>query len=575
MSSSVASFPRQGRLFTALVALTVIVFAALVLRPAIPSASASSVIPQANVGVPEYRLAFPTQRPPGFAVDGAQAMAIAKRSPVAIAIHRREHPLQINVSVWLNSHYDVYMFFHGKPVADVEVMRDGRLGRTWTGPLIEAVYGRGDYAPLFDSPWVSVTFGLLFLLPFISLRRRPTLRQLDLVAVLSFGVSYWLFNQRHFEPAVWLAYVPLLYFLGRMLSIGFRRHRATTVLHAWVSTRWLFVGLIALVATRIMLSLHGAAPTDVGLASVVGGYRILHGLPIYYTASGHPDTYGPINYLAYVPFDLIFPWSGKWDYLAAARAASITFDLMTIGGLFLVGRQLRPGAAGKRLGLLLAYLWAACPFTLFAVMRGTNDGLVSVLLVAILLTLTRPAARGILLGLGTAAKFVPGLLLPLIAVGPRPTGRAARATTAAAVIVTGASFALFLPPGGAREVWDHTLGFQLNRHDLFSIWGLHPSLDPVKTLLGACAVILAVVAAFRPRGERSLVQISALMAAVLIAAQLPAVHWFYYYIVWFLPLVLVTVVADRGPAPAELAVSEMPLRQLTATEAPVLAGAKR
>ena len=72
---------------------------------------------------------------------------------------------------------------------------------------------------------------------------------------------------------------------------------------------------------RIALTLSTGRPIDVGLASVAGGWRILHGLPIYYADPGHPDTYGPITYLAYVPFQLVFGWVGKWDSLPAAKAA--------------------------------------------------------------------------------------------------------------------------------------------------------------------------------------------------------------------------------------------------------------
>jgi hypothetical protein len=41
--------------------------------------------------------------------------------------------------------------------------------------------------------------------------------------------------------------------------------------------------------------------------------------------------------------------------------------------------------------------------------------------------------------------------------------------------------------------------------------------------------------------------VAALAAAVIIAVQLPALHWFYLYIVWFLPLVLVAVLGAGAP----------------------------
>ena len=124
----------------------------------------------------------------------------------------------------------------------------------------------------------------------------------------------------------------------------------------------LALGLLALVVARIVITLHPAGVIDVGTASVLGAYKILHGQSIYYFSLGHGDTYGPINYLVYVPFELL-SGPATWAYLPAARAATITFDLLTIAGLIVLGWRLRSGREGRRLGLLLAWLWAACPCT--------------------------------------------------------------------------------------------------------------------------------------------------------------------------------------------------------------------
>ena len=53
---------------------------------------------------------------------------------------------------------------------------------------------------------------------------------------------------------------------------------------------------------------------------------------------------------------------------------------------------------------------------------------------------------------------------------------------------------------------------------------------------------LAVGVAFYPR-RKTPVQVAALAAAVMIAVQLGATHWFYFYVVWFLPLVLAAAFA--------------------------------
>ena len=109
-------------------------------------------------------------------------------------------------------------------------------------------------------------------------------------------------------------------------------------------------------------------------------------------------------------------------------------------------------------------------------------------------------------------------------------------------VVTVALVLPFIPDGGLREMYDRTLGYQASRSSPFSIWGLAPSLDFLRTVERVAAVALAFGVALWPRRKRP-AQIAALAAAVTIAIQLGATHWFYFYVVWFLPFVLV---ADFG-----------------------------
>ncbi len=146
--------------------------------------------------------------------------------------------------------------------------------------------------------------------------------------------------------------------------------------------------------------------------SVIGAFRIVHHLPIYHNDPYHGDTYGPVAYLVYAPFELLFPWKNSLSNLYAADFAAIFFDLGTVLGLLLLGRRLRPGAEGKRLGLILAWAWAACPFAVIGLVVHTNDGLISMLTVFALLTITSPMASGALLGLAAAAKFSPVACCP-------------------------------------------------------------------------------------------------------------------------------------------------------------------
>jgi hypothetical protein len=168
-----------------------------------------------------------------------------------------------------------------------------------------------------------------------------------------------------------------------------------------------------------------------------------------------------------------------------------------------------------------------------------------------LVALRSPVFSGGLLGLATAAKVSPAGLLPLIA-APRQRGlRGALICTAAFASIVVIAVFTWLPPGGLSYFWQRTVDFQIHRFDVFSPWALHPSLHPAQTILEVLAVLLAAAVAFVPR-ERSLAQVCALAGAVTIAVQLPATHWFYYYIMWFLPFAVAGLLARPTAAPQRL-----------------------
>jgi len=505
----------------------------LALAPAVAHAST-------GVGLPIVSPSSATVAPPGFSSNADQAMAAAKATSTMRAIHAREHPLFIKPWVWGTRKWFVTFAYRDKVVAEVDVSPSGRVMHVWTGPLALAVYGRGHFAPTFDSAWVLVPFCLMFALPFLDPRRLRRMLHLDAAVLLAFLISYGLFDHGHLQTAVWLVYPPLLYLLVRMAQLGFGGRVSSGRLAPLLSTRVLVVGLLVLVAARVVLSLANHEVVDVGYASVIGAHRLIGGQSLYWAGAAHGDTYGPIAYLAYVPFVLLFPWHGAWDYLPSAHAASLFFDLVTVAALVLLGRRLRPGPHGRRLGLLLGWAWSACPFTLLGLMMHTNDGLVAMLSVLALLLFASPGARGAMLGLAAAAKFSPAALLPLLA-SPRHGGRrGALVCLGCFGLVVAAAVGLYLPSGGLDVFYSHTIGYQLTRPDVFSPWALHPGLDPLKLLFEGVVLVLAAAVWFVPR-RRSLAQVSALAAAITIAVQVPAVHWFYYYVVWFVPFVLVAL----------------------------------
>jgi len=259
-----------------------------------------------------------------------------------------------------------------------------------------------------------------------------------------------------------------------------------------------------------------------------------------------------VTYLAYLPFERTIGWSGRWDSVPAAHGAAITFDLLTALGLFLLGRRLRRGRGGTLLGGALAFAWEAYPYSLFALSTNSNDALVAALVVFALVALASAPARGVLVGLGAAAKLAPAALAPLFF---NPSGerslRGPLLYAASFVLVVVVSIVPFLPPGGLQQFYDHTLGFQLGRESPFSIWGQDPSLGWLQTALKLGAVNLAALLLLFP-ARKEPGQVAALGAAVLIALQLPAVHWLYLYVVWFAPLVLVALFARHDLRPERI-----------------------
>jgi hypothetical protein len=524
-----------------------------------------------GVALPIYRVPSFTWRPPGFSTDAAQAVAAIKRNPKALALHARMHPLSVLPLVWLGRWWEIDFVFHGKLVMQVSVSKAGRVTGVWEGPLALAPYARGSFAVALGHGWLLAPLSLLFLLALFPRGWRPRLAHLDALVLLSFLVSYLLFDHAHLLAGVWTVYPPLLYLLGRLLWIGFarakarRRQTAAPLLPLPV----LAGGLLLLVVARAVLSLTDVTVSDVGYASVIGAHQIATGAPLYFHSAAHGDTYGPIAYLAYLPFELLFPWHGSWDYLPSAHAASLFFDLVTIAALVALGLRMRGGREGLRLGLALGWAWAACPFTLLALMMHTNDGLIAMLSVLSLLAFTAPAARGALLGLAAAAKFAPAVLLGLYAAPRRGGRRQALICAGAFAAVVAISIGLYLPQGGLGEFYRETIGFQLHRTDVFSPWALHPGLEPLKLALEVAAVGLALLVTLRPR-RRTLAQVAALAGALTIAVQLPAVHWFYYYIVWFAPFALVALLAGE-PGAAAVAEPEAPLAARDEAAVPVLA----
>ena len=468
-----------------------------------------------------------------------------------------------------STRWQVSFFREGDQV--VQVLVDdgsGAILEQWTGDQIAWTMARGyegAFGRKLNAPYVWIPLCLLFLAPFIDVRRPFRLLHLDLLVLLAFGVSHIFFNRGEIGLSVPLAYPVLLYLLGRLLYAGFRPRPRSGPLVPHLPLIVVALGLAFLVTFRIGLNVADSNVIDVGYAGVIGADRIVDGDPLYGEGFSDDvergDTYGPVNYLFYVPFEQLLRWSGNWDDLPAAHGAAIAIDLLVIGGLLLLGRRLRPGAEGTALGVALAYGWAAYPYTSFTLESNSNDSLVALGCVGGLLAVTMARRElsgvwsGVAIGLGAAAKFVPLVLAPLFARRAPLWFGAALLLTLAAVILP------FVPDSGLPELYDRTVGYQASRPSPFSIWGQVGSLDWLHLAFKIGAAGLALLVAFVPRrvDGRAL---AALGAAVLIALQLTATHWFYLYIVWFVPFVLVALFAEHRALPAARTRDTEPEREL-------------
>ncbi|HYX89029.1 MAG TPA: hypothetical protein VE753_06640 [Gaiellaceae bacterium] len=476
----------------------------------------------------------------------------------------------------------------------------GAVTEAWTGPQVAWKMARGSPGAFggkkINTLPIWLGFCALFLIGLGDLRRPLSLRNLDLLALLSFSVSLWFFNEGEIFTSVPLVYPGLVYLLGRMVWSAWRGRLGTAAVPVWPV--WLLAAAAVFTAGyRIGLNVWSSNVIDVGYSGVIGAERIVQGEMPYgnfptedaalkpcgpadadgeirdhvqtngrcESANPQGDTYGPVAYEAYIPGYLILGWSGRWDDLPAAHLSSIMFDLLCLLGLALVG--LRFG--GARLAATLAFAWAAYPFTQYVSSSNTNDALPPLFLIWGFWLVTSPAVRGAAVALAGSTKFAPLVVAPLWASYPdglrRPREKVAFVAAFAAATAVAFSILLLEPSllHALRVFWDRTIPTQVNRESPFSIWdwrqyhaGL-PDLHILQRVLEALLAFGAVAVYFVPR-RKSPLQLAALTAALLLGFELVLTHWFYLYLPWFFPFAAFAVLAPaaepvtaRAPQPLE------------------------
>jgi hypothetical protein len=482
--------------------------------------------------------------------------------------------------VWTVSYYN-----GDDEIAQVHVQdATGEAYEVWTGPQVGWMLARGlpdAYGRKVNRGFVLWPMCAIFLAGLVDWRRLRSLRTLDLVVSLGFVVSLIEFNQGDIFRATPLVYPPLVYLAARMVWIG--THRRPREVRVGETHLLLLIALVfGLMGFRLGLNNQDSNVIDVGYAGVAGASRLIDGVlpyghmpdktakpcggkysngdPRAYVQSngqcespiGQGDTYGPTIYLTYIPAVAILGWSGLWDSLPAAHVTASAYDLLAIVGLFVAGWRL----AGGRLGLLLAFGWAANPFTLYALNMNTNDALVGALLAWTIAALSVPALRGVLLAAAALTKFAPLALVPLFA--SLRSRFATLAGFAAATLVLLAMLAL--DSNGLSLFWHRTVDYQLGRVTPMAIWTLpsyHPGWPDITWLQHAVQFFVAIgilLLAVFPRARKDAAAVAALGAAAVIGLQITASYWFYPYVCWWLPLVLAAVLLPRvGVGEAEQA----------------------
>lgn len=462
-----------------------------------------------------------------------------------------------------------YYVDDGVDDGELEVARVGvaddtwALNYVWTGDQVGWQMARGEtgaYGKEANYPYVWGPLALIFALAFVRTDKLFSLRNLDVLMLLGFLLSHAFFRQGIVYEAVLLWHPPLIYLLLRSLLLGFgigERVEKTSNFPTWLLLA------LALIASGLTIGLNmDSRVLDVGYAGVIGADLILEGTVPYGNMpedNGAGDTYGPLNYLLYVPAVLIWGFSGQWDFLPAAHAVTIASFVVGAAALLFAGWRF----AGPRAGAAMLFAWAVFPYTLYAANNNTNDLLVAAVAAVGLALATSPLARGITITAGFAIKLYPFLLIPLWLLHDGPRKKPVlKFVTGGAVVVLLSFWVLFIdgdPVESVRLFYERTVAFQGSREAPWNIFAQIPQIAFLKSPLMAAAVLLAfLIPAFSRK--RTVRRLAASSAAIVIFFQLTANYWFYPYITWFQPyLFLALLLATNEKTPLDGSDDEEPI----------------
>ena len=102
-----------------------------------------------------------------------------------------------------------------------DIDRAGRVVKPWVGPEVAWPLARGGgLGGAINRPFVWLAFCLFFVIGLADFRRPLSIRNLDVLAVLSFSVHLWYFNEGRVFASAIAAAVSLAYLIGRAAWMG-------------------------------------------------------------------------------------------------------------------------------------------------------------------------------------------------------------------------------------------------------------------------------------------------------------------------------------------------------------------
>ena len=180
---------------------------------------------------------------------------------------------------------------------------------------------------------------------------------------------------------------------------------------------------------------------------------------------------------------------------------------------------------------------------------NANDGLIAALGIGAMLALRSAPAAAPSSRSASAAKFGPAALAPLFATGDgERRRRAALLFSAAFAIVAVASSSRSSPTAGCASSTTARSATRRPAARRSASGARRPRSSSRNPSSGSPPRRSRSASPSGPRFKTP-VQIAALARAVTIAVQLGATHWFYFYVVWFLPFALIASFASQRRIP--------------------------